>query len=371
MPDAFFLGRGPVVFTYQGRNAIYLLCQLLEIGNGDEVLMPSYNCGAEVDPFLRVGARVIFYRVNEKTEIDLEDIISRVTHSTKLIYVTHSFGWPQETAELAGFCKERGLALVEDCAQSLFSRGPRNTIGRVGDAAIYSLVKSLPVPDGGALVLNNSAIKSDRRMLRPPKSGKVFVHSLPLAKKWLAHESQLLQRFGLAPQFLGKSWRKRLTEHGQAEAGRCELPKSNYFDAQRADWSMSRLAMGILSRQNPETIIRMRRQNYEYLDNALRKIPFIQPLFDQLLDGVCPLAFPIISRNRNRWRSLLENKGIPTGGWPSYHRDFDWGAFPAARYLKDSILTLPVNQGLDERHVEYIIQCVKSIAEEDDNRNGR
>ena len=51
-PDWFQFTDHDIIFTYQARYAIALICQLLHIGSGDEVIVPAYNCGAEVDPFV-------------------------------------------------------------------------------------------------------------------------------------------------------------------------------------------------------------------------------------------------------------------------------------------------------------------------------
>ena len=95
-PDGFPFTEHDVILTYQGRYAINLICQILKIGAGDEILAPAYNCGAEIDPFVCAGTKVIFYRVDNRATIDQEDIMRRVTPATKLIYVTHFFGWPQD-----------------------------------------------------------------------------------------------------------------------------------------------------------------------------------------------------------------------------------------------------------------------------------
>ena len=167
LPDSYQLADRDTVFTYQGRYAISLVCRALKIGPGDEVLVPAYNCGAEVDPYVWCGAKAIFYRVDNRASIDLDDIKRRVTPATRIIHVTHFFGWPQEIGELSAWCRERGLYLLEDCALALFSKGAGDTIGKTGDAAFYSFVKSLPVPDGGILVVNNSKLLHRKQGIQP------------------------------------------------------------------------------------------------------------------------------------------------------------------------------------------------------------
>ena len=369
LPDWFQFADRDVIFTYQGRYAIALVCELLHIGSGDEVLVPAYNCGAEVDPFVWAGAKVVFYRVDSRAVIDIEDIIRRVTPSTRLIYVTHFFGWPQEIRELAAWCKKRGLYLIEDCALSLFSKGPDTTIGRIGDAAIYSFVKSLSVPDGGALVVTKN-IWDENKIFRSPRHRDIFFNSLPLLKKWVMHKNKFWQHYDFTRQLLTKSWLKgSVNQNTEVER---EMPKSNYFDEHKIDWSISRLSKGIIYKTDPRKIIETRRRNYQHLHNALRNTPSTQLLFDDLPNDVCPLSFPVFVKDRNRWCKALEDSGILVyEWWAGYHRGFDWKEFPEARHLKNDLLTLPVHQGLDVHHMEYIAQCVKLIAEDNGNYYSR
>lgn len=360
-PDWLHFEDRETICTYQGRYAIGLICKLLNIGSGDEVLMPAYNCGAEVDPFIWAKAKVIFYRIDVKALIDTEDIIRRATPATRIIYVTHFFGWPQEISELAKWCRKKGIFLVEDCAQSLFSKGPNNTIGRIGDAAIFSFVKSLPVPDGGALVFKKNLWNVSRRF-RQPRSRNTLHNSLPLLKKWFMKKNKYWQHYDFTRKLLTQSWFKKTKV--QRREHRPEMLQSNCFDEQRIDWSMSRLSKGALNITNPSKIIEKRRRNYKYLQNALLNVPTFNPLFDVLPDNVCPLSFPFLVKDRNRWYKELCEKGILVLGWPGYYPGFDWNEFPEACNLKDNLLTLPVHQDLEIHHMEYITGCVKQIAGE-------
>jgi len=364
LPNWFQFADRDVIFTHQGRCAIALICQLLHIGSGDEVLVPAYNCGTEIDPFVWAGAKVIFYRVDNRAIIDMEDIFSRVTPSTRMIYVTHYFGWPQEISELAHWCKKRKVYLLEDCALSLFSEGPNNTIGRIGDAAIYSFPKSLPVPDGGALSLIKNILHENIK-IRPSRHPRIFLNSLPLIKQNFLHKNKFWQHFIFFHKLLLRSWLAK------SKSQDCEIRPmvpNHYFDEKKLDWSMSRLSKGIISTTNADKIVETRRRNYQHLYNSLINIAALHPLFDDLPNHVCPLSFPVLVKDRNRWCKILNFNGILTyEWWAGYHRGFDWGVFPEARYLKNNLLTFPVHQSLDVSHMEYIAKCVKLIAERSNN----
>ena len=357
-PDWLQFRDRDIIFTHQGRCAIALFCQLLHIGSGDEVIVPAYNCGTEIDPFVWAGAKVIFYRVDNRAIIDLEDVIRRMTPSTRMIYVTHYFGWPQEIRELADWCEKRGVYVLEDCALSLFSNGPESSIGRIGDAAIYSFPKSLPVPDGGALVLIKNIWEEDKNF-RPSRRPDIFLKVLPLIKKWFMHSSKSWQHFKFTRELFIKSRLAKPVVHD------CEIRPISldyYFDVQKIDWSMSRLSMGILNTANSFKIIDKRRRNFQYLYNSLVNTPNLHPLFDDLPNNVCPLWFPALVKDRSRWCKALDAHGIIVPEWwAGYHRGFDWGEFPEARMLKNNLLTLPIHQDLDIYHMEYIAECVKFI----------
>jgi dTDP-4-amino-4,6-dideoxygalactose transaminase len=297
--------------------------------------------------------------VDKRTNIDLEDLFRRITPATRVVYVTHFFGWPQQINELGKWCKDKGIYLVEDCALSLFSSEVKNGIGRIGDAAIYSFVKFLPVTDGGALVIGKNLLSYNRRF-RPPDFRSVFLTCLPLVKKWFMHEFEFWQHFEFTRNMLVKSWlRKPSGESGEI---RPVMIKSNNFDEERADWSMSRLARSSLHVIDLIGIVETRRRNFKYLQEALFNIPSFQPLFDDLPDGVCPQSFPAFVKDRERWCGYLEASGILVGGWPGYHPGFDWDQFPEALELKSNLVTLPVHQNLEVRHLEHIVRCVRDLA---------
>jgi len=139
--------------VFKGRTAIALACEILELKAGDEILAPAYNCGTEVDALVSFGLSISAYRVGSDAKIDIDDLKSRLTSSTRAVYVIHYFGWEQPTTELRQWCDRHDLKLIEDCALSLFSSGPSGLLGRVGDAAIFSFPKTLGTWHGGLLSL--------------------------------------------------------------------------------------------------------------------------------------------------------------------------------------------------------------------------
>lgn len=317
--------------TYLGRHAAAVACRRLGIGPGDEVLMPSYNCGVEVEAVLSVGASVVVYRVDCRLDVDVEDVRLRITPRTRALYVTHGFAGLQPLDELRGLCREFGLLLVEDCALALFASDDGGFAGRDADAAVFSFKKTLPVPDGGALVLR-----------RPwPSSSSAFVRPSP--SRVLRRTLGLLRR----PRLRGRACR--------TASRRPDMPASYYWDEGGARWSVSRVTLGILAQIDPSDVVARRRRNCARLAAAIEGATGVKPLVARLPDGTCPVALPVVARERDRLVDELRRRGVAaTSWWAGFHHGLPWDDFPEACRLKNSVVALPVHQDLDDDAVDRV-----------------
>jgi perosamine synthetase len=335
------LPRGRTLYTHQGRGAIALGCRPLAIGTADEVLMPAYNCGTEVDAVLSTGADVVLYRVDGDARIDIEDLRRRMTRRTRAIYVTHYFGWPQPTADVRAIAREREALLVEDCALALFSADADGPLGGAADAAVYSFPKSLAVPDGGALVLGEPW-RGTAPELTTPSSTRIARRCAGLVKRKLVR--------GVTSSAVRSSER------------RPDMPTNYYFDPRTARWAASRTTMGLLAQVEPKAVIERRRANFDRLRGRLADVRGARPLFDRLPAGVCPLEFPLLVEDRDRWIADLAARHVATiPWWAGYHRALRWDDFPEACSLKDRVLALPIHQDLGEEAMDYVASQVESL----------
>ncbi len=355
-----FAGRS-VVPTYLGRVAIGLLPRLWNLQPGDEVLAPAYNCGSEIDPLVHAGLRVVLYRVDRCARIDVADIQRRATDRTRVVYVTHYFGWAQELGELSSWCRQRGLFVVEDCALSLFSAGPSGPLGLQGDAAIFSLRKGLPLPDGGVLTLREAPINGLLRLRQPPWriTGRAL---LPLFKSRLLRATESLRLYPWLRMGVERL-RPPLPALSDDRGALPDMPAAYYVRDALAHWGPSRVTLGLLRSLDPQPIRARRRENYLRLRDDLKGTPGLEFLYPDLPDGVCPLAMPVlVTAHRSRLVAALNRRGIAAFPfWAGYHRRLSWDGFPEARYLKDHLLTLPVNQALDRRHMAFIASTARDL----------
>lgn len=345
-----------VFYVHRARTAISHLPDLLEIKAGDEVLMPAYNCGSEIDSFLKLGILVVFFRIDASGKIDIEDIKRKVSGKSKAVYVTHYFGFPQDLADLQALCKQRGLFLIEDCALSLFSSDDNRKLGYLGDVAVASFPKTLPLLDGGALIVNNQTLRSKTWALMKAPVFPVYRRLLPLIK---ASVLRYLSRKPFChPIFCwisGLLEAKKSGVHSNLAEKWKVMPESYYYKSELDNRRMSFLSKRMLDRFDYTQVVETRRKNYLRLLSMFSDNPNVMPLFRVLPPGVCPLFFPVIVQDREKICIELNKQHIyAMPWWAGYHRDLSWNGFEEARFLKDHVVALPIHQDLTDDEVNFI-----------------
>ena len=164
------LDAGSAEFVTSGTIAIALALQQMKIGKNDKVLLPAYHCISMVEPVVQANAIPVFYKINADTSVDLDDIQARLDRSTKLLLITHYFGFPQDLSKLRFFCDKHNILMLEDCAHAFFGEYNKRPLGSFGDYAIASTMKFFPTSEGGCLVSSHHPITS----LHLKSAGVVF-----------------------------------------------------------------------------------------------------------------------------------------------------------------------------------------------------
>lgn len=233
-------------------------------------------------------------------------------------------------------------------------------LGTIGDISVFNFPKTLPVPDGGLLMINNPDLILDDRFLRKPPALKVLREMLPLLKRYVLRRASGLSIFPLLWSLL-KGTRK-VSAGSFCNVDYPGVPQSYYYDENISKTRISIPTKRMLKSFEPVMIVNRRRSNFQKYLDLLTNIKDVKPLYPKLPQGVCPLYFPLIVDNRRRVCRELNMLSIDAFAfWAGYHRDLPWSEYPDACFLKDHLLVLPVHQQLNERHIEYIALYLKQI----------
>jgi len=287
-----------VVFYPFGRNALYSILKEMKVSGKDSVLLPNFVCHTAIKPFQMFTKKVNFFRVKEDLSIDFDDLVSKVGKDTKVLTVVHYHGFTDNIERVMEICRENDIYLIEDCAQAMYSRHGGKLLGSFGDASVFSIRKTLPVPDGGALVVNNEEFE-----VKEPAKELADEEGIELKNKKLTNLilTWLQVRTGL---FL-TSFSKELEDLKWVE-------RRLYSDPSKFH-KMSDISRTIMNNANSTRIIKKHRENFKFLSEEIKGVEGIEPIFRKLESGVCPYAFPVMVNDKKSLRSRLLKNGV-TGG---------------------------------------------------------
>ncbi len=339
-------------YLYSARNGIYALAQLLGL-RGEEILFPAYFCGVEVEALLAAGVKLRFFPVRARMRIDPEEVAAAILPQTRAIYLIHYLGFPGPVEEIQRLCRERGLLLIEDCALSLLSCLGERPLGSFGDAAVFCFYKTVPVPNGGALLLHSGRAIELAEGVAPSLVALIPDMALSLLLNFEMRGSHLSRILRQGVRSLGQAV-LRLTGSKRATMG---LP---YFDPAHLGLAMSTLSQTVLRVQDFPAIIAQRRRNYSVLLEHLRELA--PPIFEELPPGVCPLFYPLQVPNKPAVQAWLQARGVETVDfWRWGHRLVPPGVFPEVDELRRTILWLPCHQDLTTTAVERMAMIVHEV----------
>lgn len=158
---ASYIGVDYATGVCNGTVAISLALAALGIGQGDEVIVPTFTYIASVNPIVQLGATPIFVDSCRDTwQIDPEDVKKKITSKTKAIIVVHLYGHPCDMDEIMKIAKQNNIFVVEDCAEAIGSKYKGKMVGSFGDISAFSFFgnKTITCGEGGMVVTNDSTL---------------------------------------------------------------------------------------------------------------------------------------------------------------------------------------------------------------------
>lgn len=144
-----------------GTSALHLALDLLDIGEGDEVIIPAQTFIATGLAVLYCKAKPVFADINyEDGNLNVASVRSKITAKTKAIICVHWGGYPCDMKGLQEIINGSGICLIEDAAHALGSVYRNQMIGTTCDISCFSFqaIKHLTTGDGGAITMNDPAL---------------------------------------------------------------------------------------------------------------------------------------------------------------------------------------------------------------------
>ena len=207
-----------VLMTKSCTSALEMCALLINIKKDDEVIFPSYGYVSTVNAFVLRGAKPIFVDINsEDLNIDIDQIEKKINKKTKAIVITNYAGGSCDIDKVIKLKKKYNLYLIEDAAQSIFSKYKNKYLGTFGDLATMSFhqTKNIHCGEGGALFINNKKfIKRAPSIFKKGTNKEKFLKNKIKKYTWIdlgsSFEMSEIHAYILFNSF--SEWKKRLSQ---------------------------------------------------------------------------------------------------------------------------------------------------------------
>ncbi len=314
-----------------GTVALELALQALGIGPGDDVVVPSRTFLATASAVVMRGARPLFADVEpDSGNISAETVEKVLTPATRAIIPVHLGGWPCDMDPIMELARQRGVKVIEDCAQAHGALYRGRPVGSIGDVGAFSFCQDKIMTtggEGGMLVTDSAEVRE--RAWSYKDHGKslaaVYGRGQGVGFRWL-HES------------LGTNW--RMTEM-QAAIGRLQLRKlPDWSDTRRRNAAILSRCFGTIGAFRVE-------EPPEYMRHGWYKYHVYLRL-DRIRTGW----------DRNRIMAEICAQGVPcfSGSCPEIYLEkvfADAGLSPGVR--------LPVARELGETSLMFLVHPTLSV----------
>lgn len=340
---ANYIGARYAIAVNSGTAALHIAIAALDIGPGDEVIVPPFTFIASASSILHNNAIPIFADIDDKTyTLDPNSVKKSITNKTRAILPVHLAGISSNLDPLREIASEHDIYIIEDAAQSIGTKYMGKMVGSIGDIGCFSFYpsKNITTGEGGMIVTNDDHLAEQCRLLRH--------HGEP---EWYVYNR------------LGYNY--RMTEI-QGAIGRIQLKRINGF-------------------------IKLRNDNAKYLTNALTNINGIDPPF---VPDYCDPAFnywigrihpEIIGMDKNEFiekfprskilypkplyqtKLFLEKIAYPKGcPWscPFYGKEIDYRTLqlPVVEKVTKEIFALDIHPKITKQQLDENIKIMKNLA---------
>ena len=327
------LGIPKVLLTTSCTHALEMASILLDIQDGDEVILPDFTFVSTVNAFVLRGARPIFLDIRPDTlNLDESKLEAAITPHTKAIVPVHYAGIGCEMDSIMNIANRHNIAVVEDNAHGLFGKYKGQYLGTFGSLATQSFheTKNFTCGEGGALLINDPQLVERAEIIREKGTNRSrFFRGLVDKYTWVDIGSSYLPSDMLAAFLYGQ-----LEQRDRIQSHRKMLWDT--YNLALTDWAQEK---GVQLPAVPTHT----EQAYHMFYLLLPNLDLRQKLIQYLRDLGIYSVFHYLPLH-------LSDMGQKFGGKP--------GDCPVTENISDCLVRLPFHNGLSNSEQELVIESI-------------
>jgi len=373
---ARFFGAERAFAFWKGRVGLYALLRALDVGAGDEIILPGYTCVMNVNPIKYIGAKPVYVDIEPDTfNMNVNLLKEKITSKTKVIIAQHTYGYPCEMDDIMEIAQSGGIPVIEDCCLALGSKYKGKMVGTFGLAGYFSSQWNKPYTTG----LGGMVITSDRELAERIETLKANEMCRPSSSEVFMLRMQLIiYRLFIYPRTtaLAQSLFRLLTKKGMVVGS----SGTREFEPEKADDFFK----GISKMQARSGI-----RHFGRIEENIAHRQKMAQLYDELLvdkdwkssndsrDWVEPVLVRYPVRITEKYKTLTQaaKSGIELGSWfesplhpietPLASYDYELGICPEAEKAAREIVNLPLHLRAHEKTVKRSVEFITSFTQAD------
>tara|TARA_Y100000590_G_scaffold466265_1_gene641036 strand:- start:619 stop:1743 length:1125 start_codon:yes stop_codon:yes gene_type:complete len=341
--NSIFLN-GSLEFYKMGRDALLQALLQLKVNKNDLIVVPGYICKSTLGPIINAGYRIKFIDINSDFGFNKSELINLFDNeSVGAVIPVHYFGFPATDLDFINkICKKNNIPMIEDCCHQFLSKVNNEYLGFIGEAAIYSMRKTIPVSDGGALRIKSKLFKIKKQ--KPKwKFFDIYYLILRLIEKFIVYLGW--------PNIYSKKIDLIKNKSVNSDLGYNHSKINNPSNPSRILWSY------ITNTNYLENIEDSNRNLYDEICKRTKKMGF-KIMHPHLPDGVVPQVLSVWDDSQ-KLLIYLRERGIGASSWPGKElpsKVLNNKKYKTTNDYDKKWVHIPIHSDISFKQKEYIIK---------------
>jgi len=373
---AQFFGAERAFAFWKGRVGLYALLRALDVGPGDEVILPGYTCVMNVNPIKYVGARPVYVDIEPDTyNINVNLLKEKITNKTKVIIAQHTYGYTCEMDAIMEITEDSGIPVIEDCCLALGSKYKSRMVGTFGRAGYFSFQWNKPYTTG----LGGMVITGDRELAKQIETLAANEMCQPSNREVFMLRMQLIiYRLLIYPRTtaLAQSLFRHLTKKGAVIGS----SSTNEYEPIKADdffkgISKMQAHSGIRQLGRIKENIAHRRKMTQLYNELLATKGFKSSKDSRDWAEPVLVRYPVRITEKDKALAQASKAGIELGSWfecplhpietPLASYDYELGMCPEAEKAARETVNLPLHPRTRKKTIERSVDFITSFTQAD------
>jgi perosamine synthetase len=331
---AEFIGVKRVLTVSSGTAALHSALLAGGVKNGDEVIVPPFTFVATANVALLVGAKPVFADIEPRTyTLDPNKFKKAITKRTKAVIPVHLYGHPADMDPIMEIAEDKGILVIEDCAQSIGAEYKGKKTGSIGHIGCYSFYasKNMTTGEGGAVTTNDDELAE---------------------KVWM------------------------IRRHGEKEEYQCQMLGHNYRMPE------IEAAIGRVQLRKLPSFMEARTKNAGALTEGLKDLSALElPIVEEWAKHAWYLYTTRVRKEkspvqRNDLMKKLSENGITAAAYyespihlsPYYVKTYRYkkGSFPESEKAADEVMSIPCHPAVTDQDLTRILETLYTLLKQQD-----